>query len=53
LRALEISPAAQEWYLSLKSFGRKPQSGFALGIERFLQWVCGLDNIKQTSPFGV
>ncbi len=53
MKELEISPAAQEWYLNLRNFGSKPQTGFALGIERFLQWVCGLDNIKQTAPFGI
>ncbi len=40
-----------EWYLDLRRFGSVPHSGFGLGIERLLRWICKLDSIKDTIPF--
>ncbi len=51
LKELKIEPADHQWYMSLKRFGPTPQSGFALGIERLLQWICKLDNIKEATAF--
>lgn len=51
MNELELSPDDQQWYLSLRRFSSVPQSGFALGIERLLQWVCGVRNIDQTTLF--
>ncbi len=51
LKELEISPEAQKWYLDLRRFGSVPQAGFALGVERALQWICRLESIKQVSLF--
>lgn len=39
------------WYLDLRKYGSVPHSGFGLGIERLLRWVCKLDSIKETIPF--
>jgi len=40
-----------EWYLDTRRFGSVPHSGFGLGVERVVSWICGLDNIKDAIPF--
>jgi asparaginyl-tRNA synthetase len=42
---------AYEWYLDLRRYGAVPHSGFGLGIERTVMWVCGLNHIRETIPF--
>ncbi|MFO7917014.1 MAG: asparagine--tRNA ligase [Anaerolineae bacterium] len=42
---------AFEWYLDLRRYGSVPHSGFGLGIERTVAWICGLHHIRQTIPF--
>lgn len=42
---------AYEWYLDLRKFGSVPHSGFGLGLERFITWVCKLDHLRTTIPF--
>jgi asparaginyl-tRNA synthetase len=43
--------SAFEWYLDLRRYGSVPHSGFGLGIERTVSWICGLDHIRETIPF--
>ncbi len=40
-----------EWYLDLRRYGSVPHSGFGLGIERTVTWICGLDHVRETIPF--
>ena len=40
-----------EWYLDLRKFGSVPHSGFGLGIERTVSWLCGLEHVRETIPF--
>ncbi|RLF62814.1 MAG: asparagine--tRNA ligase, partial [Thermoplasmata archaeon] len=40
-----------EWYLDLRRYGSVPHSGYGLGVERSLAWICKLDNIKDAIPF--
>jgi asparaginyl-tRNA synthetase len=40
-----------EWYLDLRRYGSVPHSGFGLGIERTVAWICGLDHVRETIPF--
>ncbi|MEZ4589529.1 MAG: asparagine--tRNA ligase [Chloroflexota bacterium] len=40
-----------QWYVDLRKFGSVPHSGFGLGLERTVAWICGIDHIRQTSPF--
>ncbi|MGD2206727.1 MAG: asparagine--tRNA ligase [Anaerolineae bacterium] len=42
---------AYEWYLDLRRYGSVPHSGFGLGIERTVMWICGLDHIRETISF--
>jgi asparaginyl-tRNA synthetase len=47
----KLPPSAYEWYLDLRRFGSFPHSGFGLGLERTIAWVCGLKHIRETIPF--
>ncbi len=40
-----------EWYLDLRRYGSVPHSGFGLGIERTVSWICGLDHVRESIPF--
>ncbi|MAT97155.1 MAG: asparagine--tRNA ligase [Anaerolineaceae bacterium] len=40
-----------QWYIDLRRFGSVPHSGFGLGLERTVAWICGIDHIRETSPF--
>ncbi len=39
------------WYMDLRRFGTVPHSGFGLGIERTVAWICGLEHVRETIPF--
>ncbi|HME90892.1 MAG TPA: asparagine--tRNA ligase [Myxococcaceae bacterium] len=39
------------WYLDLRRYGSVPHSGFGMGIERTVAWVCGLHHVRETIPF--
>ena len=42
---------AFKWYLELRRFGSVPHSGFGLGVERTVSWICGINHIRETIPF--
>ena len=46
-----LPPEAYEWYLDLRRFGSVPHSGFGLGLERTVAWICGLKHIREAIPF--
>jgi asparaginyl-tRNA synthetase len=40
-----------EWYLDLRRYGAVPHSGFGIGLERTVAWICGLEHVRETIPF--
>jgi asparaginyl-tRNA synthetase len=40
-----------EWYFDLRKYGGVPHSGYGIGAERVVAWMCKLDNIKDAIPF--
>ena len=47
----KLPKEAFQWYLDLRRYGSVPHSGFGMGIERVVAWVCGLDHVRETIPF--
>jgi len=46
-----LSRDAFAWYLDLRRYGSVPHSGFGMGVERLVAWVCGLQHLRETIPF--
>jgi len=47
----DLPKEAFEWFLDLRRYGSVPHSGFGLGIERAITWICGLNHLRETIPF--
>jgi len=47
----DLNEEAFSWYLDLRRYGSVPHSGFGLGIERTVSWICGLHHVRETIPF--
>lgn len=43
--------SAFEWYLDLRKFGSVPHSGFGMGVERTVSYLCGLQHLREAIPF--
>jgi len=46
-----IDPADRQWYMDFMQFGPVPHSGFAIGLERLIQWICKLVHIREAAAF--
>ncbi len=46
-----LDPEAYRWYLDLRQYGTFVHSGFGLGVERTIAWICGLPHIRETIAF--
>lgn len=44
-------PAKYGWYLDLRRYGSVPHSGFGMGAERLVRWICNLEHIRDTIPY--
>ncbi len=42
---------AFEWYLDVRRYGSVPHSGFGIGLERTVAWICKLPHVRETIPF--
>lgn len=51
LQANGIAPEHLDWYLDTRRFGSTPHSGFGLGFERLVQFVTGMENIRDVTLF--
>jgi asparaginyl-tRNA synthetase len=51
MKECHLDPKAYWWYLDLRRFGTVPHSGFGLGLERTVQFVTGMGNIRDVVPF--
>lgn len=51
IKAHKLSQKDFSWYLDLRKYGSVPHSGFGLGLERILAWICGLKHVRETIPF--
>ncbi len=47
----KLPRAAYEWYIDLRRFGAVPHSGFGMGLERVITWICGVPHIREVIPF--
>ena len=51
LRQHSLPQEPFEWYLDLRRYGSVPHSGFGLGLERTVAWICGTEHIREVIPF--
>ncbi len=47
----KLPKEAFEWYLDLRRYGSVPHSGFGIGLERTVAWICKLPHVRETIPF--
>lgn len=51
LREQKLPEEAFKWYLELRKYGSVPHSGFGMGVERVVAWLCGIEHIREAIPF--
>lgn len=51
IREHKLPMEAFEWYLDLRRYGSVPHSGYGLGLERLIAWLCRLPHVRETIPF--
>ncbi len=51
IQAQGLDPATYWWYLDLRRYGTVPHAGFGLGFERLVQFMTGMENIRDVIPF--
>ncbi len=51
IREERLPEAEYDWYLDLRKYGSFPHSGFGLGLERTISWICGLPHLREAIPF--
>jgi asparaginyl-tRNA synthetase len=51
MQQMQVDAGGLQWYLDTRRFGTVPHSGFGLGLERLLQLVTGMENIRDVIPF--
>ena len=51
IRHEELPEEAFQWYIDLRRYGSVPHSGFGMGLERVVSWICGREHIRECIPF--
>jgi len=51
IRHEKLPEDAFKWYLELRKYGSVPHSGFGMGVERVVAWICGIEHIREAIPF--
>jgi asparaginyl-tRNA synthetase len=51
MKEVDLDPEDYWWYLDLRRFGSVPHSGYGLGFERLVTYVCGIENIREAIAF--
>ncbi|HEY0782705.1 MAG TPA: asparagine--tRNA ligase [Thermoanaerobaculia bacterium] len=51
IREHDLPVESFQWYLDVRKYGAFPHSGFGMGIERFVAWMCGLPHLRETIPY--
>jgi asparaginyl-tRNA synthetase len=51
IKEQNLDPEAYRWYLDLRKYGTFVHSGFGLGIERTVAWICGIPHIREAIAF--
>lgn len=51
IRENNLSLDAYQWYLDLRRYGSVPHSGFGIGVERTVAWMCGIEHVRETIPY--
>ena len=51
IEEFNLPKEAYEWYMDLRKYGSVPHSGFGMGIERIVMWICKLKHIREAIPF--
>lgn len=46
-----LNPEPYQWYRDLRRYGTVPHAGFGLGLERFVSYVTGVNNVRDVIPF--
>jgi asparaginyl-tRNA synthetase len=51
IREENLPEDAYGWYLDLRKYGTFVHSGFGLGVERTVAWICGIPHIREAIAF--
>lgn len=51
IKEFKLKKQDYEWYLDIRRYGSVSHSGFGMGLERVVWWICGVENIRETVPF--
>ncbi len=51
IREHDLPVEAFQWYLDIRKYGTVPHSGFGMGIERCVSWICGIPHLREAIPY--